>query len=136
VERNLVAVDVGHAVCVTSGCHAPSLLGFNVNHHETTTANAPKTMASFRSFPRTNMTIVSSAITNKIAVKVLALENQNRARQMPCCTNECNQPRESPAYVFDYTHTKQGERRFATRYFEDTASAGHPSSVAFQVYRD
>ena len=30
----------------------------------------------------------------------------------PCCTNECNHPRESPAYVFDYTRAKQGERPF------------------------
>src|SRR5437764_6599574 len=61
-----------HAVCVTSGCHASSLLGFNVSHHKTTTANAPKTMTSFNSLPRTNMTAASSASRNTIATNVPA----------------------------------------------------------------
>jgi hypothetical protein len=43
------------------------LLGFNVSHHAATSAHAPKMIPRFSSFPRTKMTIASSAITNKIA---------------------------------------------------------------------
>lgn len=55
-----------HAVCATSGCHARSLFGFNVNHHAATSAHAPKTIPSVSSFPRTKMMIPSSVITKKM----------------------------------------------------------------------
>src|SRR5262249_19963978 len=51
----------------------------------------------------------------------------------PCCANESRQPYESPEYGFDHTHAKTVKRRFASHYCEGTASAGHSSSVAFQV---
>src|ERR1043166_9006146 len=69
------------AVCATSGCQALLLLGLSVSHHNATSANAPKTMASFSSFPRTKMIVVIRTNTNRNAENVRAVGKSKYSAQ-------------------------------------------------------